>query len=672
MWPFRRKPEAHTDSQRTLRVPVMRQEWKQLPALQRTIGEHPLTAPPVAFAADLVTHQDPSVTSGPLGHDVTREAPAGLVMGLVSASARPSTRNDGPAMIHRPRVQRQAAVSSDETLDDHGAEASGPDQDSLALAETVREVPVVASQPVVQRLTTVAPDVAPVPVGNGLVRQSRPHLQRSMTAEVENSDLTGPGPDPTSGSPDLGDASPDLQAPAGQRLTLGQSRRLGLGAPLRKVPSAAVQRLPDLPLARQTPAQTVTDAHLLEPTPVLIESTAPPPSIPASATGVTGADGADGAAGKTDNSIGSPDSPNLPSLPFESRPTLQRAALDLPLAPTGRAQAAEAPALVAGEAGDAGALAGWPATLAPTESLITSTSRMAQWDGTAASPIQRLAEPETARPTAAAAKLDRPLLQRRAASPGDEMTPGPSRWSPQAGPAIAAIGAPLTGTRSLASLQRVSQQTVAAPSERATPAPAQAIVPDFSVLHTERGPRATQATTFVQTSSVDIPASPGAFYREKNSMPGLALGSMPQSFQSRQSAPAVQRMPLQSQAQPPPRPVERPDMSLPLAPVASVASVQRATQIAESAIAVASQPMITAQRDSFASEPPWQASETSVQGATASSAATSSATGPSGAAHPDENLDALAGKLYDRIRNRLKSELLLDRERAGLLTDLRS
>jgi hypothetical protein len=39
------------------------------------------------------------------------------------------------------------------------------------------------------------------------------------------------------------------------------------------------------------------------------------------------------------------------------------------------------------------------------------------------------------------------------------------------------------------------------------------------------------------------------------------------------------------------------------------------------------------------------------------------------AAEPD--MDELAGKLYDKIRNRLKSELLVDRERAGLLTDLR-
>jgi hypothetical protein len=38
---------------------------------------------------------------------------------------------------------------------------------------------------------------------------------------------------------------------------------------------------------------------------------------------------------------------------------------------------------------------------------------------------------------------------------------------------------------------------------------------------------------------------------------------------------------------------------------------------------------------------------------------------------PETDMDELAGKLYDKIRTRLKSELLVDRERAGLLTDLR-
>ena len=37
----------------------------------------------------------------------------------------------------------------------------------------------------------------------------------------------------------------------------------------------------------------------------------------------------------------------------------------------------------------------------------------------------------------------------------------------------------------------------------------------------------------------------------------------------------------------------------------------------------------------------------------------------------DTQMDELAGKLYDKIRSRLRNELLVDRERAGFLTDLR-
>jgi hypothetical protein len=39
--------------------------------------------------------------------------------------------------------------------------------------------------------------------------------------------------------------------------------------------------------------------------------------------------------------------------------------------------------------------------------------------------------------------------------------------------------------------------------------------------------------------------------------------------------------------------------------------------------------------------------------------------------HSDRELDALAHQLYDRLRSRLRMELLVDRERAGLITDMR-
>jgi hypothetical protein len=41
------------------------------------------------------------------------------------------------------------------------------------------------------------------------------------------------------------------------------------------------------------------------------------------------------------------------------------------------------------------------------------------------------------------------------------------------------------------------------------------------------------------------------------------------------------------------------------------------------------------------------------------------------ATRADEDLDDLARRLYDRLRSRLHRELLVDRERSGMVTDLR-
>jgi hypothetical protein len=52
--------------------------------------------------------------------------------------------------------------------------------------------------------------------------------------------------------------------------------------------------------------------------------------------------------------------------------------------------------------------------------------------------------------------------------------------------------------------------------------------------------------------------------------------------------------------------------------------------------------------------------------AAAGAAATGTAGGPGGGAPAGGDLDELAHKLYDRIRWRMRAELRLDRERAGL------
>src|ERR1700737_1673241 len=172
MWPFRRKAEAAAAAgPLPVPAPVIRRDWVGLPPIQRLIGAHPLTAPSDQFSDDLATHHDPSVSSEAMGHQVSADAPAGLVLAL----ARPTTRSDGPAMIPRPRVQRRAVGAA--------AQSGGWDGDRAAHAPT-------------------RPGLRPLPTPMTISRQAE-----------DSGEPSGP------------------QTP---RRTLGQSRRLGLGAPIKR------------------------------------------------------------------------------------------------------------------------------------------------------------------------------------------------------------------------------------------------------------------------------------------------------------------------------------------------------------------------------------------------------------------------------------------------------
>jgi hypothetical protein len=54
-----------------------------------------------------------------------------------------------------------------------------------------------------------------------------------------------------------------------------------------------------------------------------------------------------------------------------------------------------------------------------------------------------------------------------------------------------------------------------------------------------------------------------------------------------------------------------------------------------------------------------------------SSGQPAAAASPAATNDDETHIDELASKLYDKIRSRLRNELLVDRERAGFLTDLR-
>jgi hypothetical protein len=101
---------------------------------------------------------------------------------------------------------------------------------------------------------------------------------------------------------------------------------------------------------------------------------------------------------------------------------------------------------------------------------------------------------------------------------------------------------------------------------------------------------------------------------------------------------------------------------LPLAPVIPPA-IQRtiaALENGSSAPSIQQESVVVMQRQEAAPAP-----------AAESAPAAAPAAGAEAVAQSEQHMDELAGKLYDRIRTRLRSELLVDRERAGFLTDLR-
>src|SRR5438874_5537686 len=242
MWPFQRKVEAPAaEGPRPVPAPVVRRDWTALPPVQRIVGAHPLTAPSDQFSDDLATHQDPSVTTGTMGHQVSADAPPGLVLAL----ARPTTRSDGPAMIPRPRVQRSVAGAAIESGEWDG-DGAAPDPvrptpfPTSAPAILARELPVVAAETSTQRLTSLAPGADPAPIATMAQRSRAVSTPTATTAPA-------PANEPVEAAP----------IPA-QRLTLGQARRLGLGAPIKQVPDHNVQRAvtDPLPLA-QSPVPTL-------------------------------------------------------------------------------------------------------------------------------------------------------------------------------------------------------------------------------------------------------------------------------------------------------------------------------------------------------------------------------------------------------------------------------
>ena len=717
MWPFRRKLEAPpAGGPPPAPAPVIRRDWVGLTPIQRVIGAHPLTAPSDQFSADLATHQDPSVSSDTMNHQVSADAPAGLVLAL----ARPTTRSDGPVMIPRPRVQRRevgaVAQSGEWDGDEAAPEPARPTPlPASATAVAARQLPVVAPEPMAQRLTSLPPDAEPVPVAAKPTRASatsRAHLEGPAQSSIE-----APGDPASSPAP---------------RLTLGQARRLGLGAPIARVPDRSVQRAASdstsMPLARPAaepprampalsampPASLLPEALPAMPlaprpsellaAPALTVATSPPSEptqVPDAPRATSGNEAS--AVPSAPVEIATPDALGVPEAVLPFAPAAEAGSpprLNLPLVPRRGTPQSETVFEAATEPAEIQA----PMTPVQTsaESAPPVQTRAESAPPASTPTIQRVSSGEL--PDDSVPEL-RSLV--RDSTPGREansrvtattltLPPQLSRVSTVGaaanfGAPPAAIAPARSPATTLAPLVSARPLRPTAGVQRSAESASDAIAP-ISVAPAE-GARTTgwtagrridrsaaealpRPTSVAATHAVDAPVlterDPMAMLMpaddepnivtDDGHLPSLALASRARETQPgrrlESPAPSVQRLPIGLSRN-----------ELPLAPVAAgaTAAVQRAAAaweaqaMAAPTAGAAFVPSVMVQRAPEPEAPAVDGSPSSATGVTAAAASGDS----------EKDMDELAGKLYDRIRGRLRTELLVDRERAGLLTDWR-
>ncbi len=698
-------PGAATDPPGPTGASVRPAAWSGLPPVQRATGGIALTAPTAAFVRDLAGSQAPAPILRPLAHDLVPDGPAGLVSGIatplaaaappaVVAATAPSAGLPAPrALQRRARTTSVAAPPARRPGVESPEPGLEPGQGSaLALPGGSRELPVVARSLAAPALaaTRVAPASAPeparalAPVAGLPVQRSGPAGATDGSTAAPGSAVpaapgaAGPAATPAPGAPPTGLPSPDDAVaggpdalPALQRRTLGESRRLGLGVPLAARPPSleAPGSGPSLPLTRgarsEPPPSPASAAPPPRPAtsapaalPVLRPATAASAEPTPAGVAPTGAGAADVVARAEGGGV-APGS------------VLQRSA-DLPLvgdparrttsAPVGGPGDAEEGAAAAGEGGEL-ALAPGPDGGGPVPALPAA----------APGPVARDAPPswkgEAVAVSAATAGAFPP-----ASSPG-----GPDAAAPRPGAVVAT--APLVVARSMRGSAPSLRSTVAGVPEGPSPVPAQ------------RGAGAARDAA---------PPGPQAGLR----VPGPSRAGS--SAASRVTAPAgvpLQRAPRGVVHEPAPASVSSWSTDPGLADDGAPGQfgrppVARPGGTSGAGATAAAEPLVVARSASAGGSPGapprppatvlgWSVAgfapvpadagpvvqrtveideiSTTVEPAGAAAAAQGAAS--AGGSGGGQDYEEIADRVYDRIRTRFATELLLDRERMGLLID---
>ena len=698
--------------------------WRELPPVQRAVGETSFTAPSTAFARSLAGRRVPDPMLAPLAHDLTADGPAGLVSGIAvplvqrlpsGADPRSTPGMPAPAAGDPARSRRRGTVTNvaarppladregpaDDASHDRApsgpgdvAAGSQPESDLPPVAPRVlpvarlatpvtaiaaaRVADATAPAPIVARALPVAPEAAAGAAATAATTEpapTTPAIPRPPTVTAGLGATGSAGPLVGEPAAETGPAQPGADAERGPvvvaRRSLGESRRLGLGAPLAGPPPSTVRASDnaDMPVARRAfgsaapspapqpaaPAPTVVAAtgqtaalprlvvarrtvtlpgsgsapgpadpgratDLLQASPAAIAAEPSPAGGPGDPVEMTGS-ASPGSEPPTDGSW--PPRPLVGELPITvSRRTLGDAPADA-------------------EAGDAGAIGNAPLALAGLQRVPI--------DGSASFGKDRGGGPAGVAP-----------VQR---SPAGDTRAGPSQ--PAGGqPAVRAIPAtvPLVAGRTMRpDIPRPVSTLAHAPLADPAPVPGRLVIPVPAV------PGGGQGWVPGATRGVDRPAP--------SSAPAEAIQREERTTAAR-ATPLAGRGSASATATAPALPLMRSSVGVaapaafPADPAVAGSDDALGWSAATGFTTVALQPGPFVQRAVQIDELAVTAAGDGAGGAGAASAG--SAAGPAGSTGgggEGTDYEELAEQVYDRIRARLVTELVLDRERAGMLVD---
>ncbi len=276
-WPFRRtdrhESAASNDGTSTghhVASSIGSDDWRHLPAIQRTFDAISPTAPLKPFADGLASHQDPRFLA-PLGHLQDVEAPSGRVDGVartVSAMGSRSRKVDFTATSEALIVPRQASATAPPAQAAPLQRSVTPDV--VATSEpTAHPDPSVVEGPQVQR--AVSAGSAPTQVTRApepsLVAETGSPAQRQQVSELPVERVLASSARVT----------PPLDHPAPQAALVGQPPVIQRRLPVTSSPPAVLDRgLPapspgELPVVAQSPNAVMVPAAA-EPTVLALES----------------------------------------------------------------------------------------------------------------------------------------------------------------------------------------------------------------------------------------------------------------------------------------------------------------------------------------------------------------------------------------------------------------